>query len=254
MLTPRNHGRGRKLDLSSENAAARGCRDVSLRNLRPCGPPGRTAPVFHQGVIGALGAALWLSVVLASSWMLCYVSFASFSVLLGRPAGENLKPLSRFVCASDALRACFAFWPVERIPELEVPNVAKKSSTKRPAQVAASTKAAQLKAENTVKRPQPLWLQQRPKPVLESDELPPAPERVNKAHQSQGPPRLLCKHEVCAIAGATFPSVWAWMRAGTFPRSRVVGGKSMWLSSEIEAWITSLPLRPLKGDSRGPQP
>jgi hypothetical protein len=38
------------------------------------------------------------------------------------------------------------------------------------------------------------------------------------------------------------------MRAGTFPRSRVVGGKSMWLSSEIEAWLAALPVRQLKGD------
>ena len=36
-------------------------------------------------------------------------------------------------------------------------------------------------------------------PVLESDQLP-APERVNAANQSQGPPRLLDKAEVCAIA------------------------------------------------------
>ena len=119
-----------------------------------------------------------------------------------------------------------------------MPNVAKKSptTTKRPAQVAASTKAAQLKTENAAKRPQPLWLQQRPKPVLESDELPPAPERVNAAHQSQGPPRLLDKGQVCAICNVSFPTVWAWMRAGTFPRSRAVGGKSMWLSRATHRW------------------
>ena len=39
------------------------------------------------------------------------------------------------------------------------------------------------------------------------------------------------------------------MRAGTFPRSRVVGGKSMWLSTEVDAWMSALPLRPLKGDT-----
>ena len=26
-----------------------------------------------------------------------------------------------------------------------------------------------------------------------------------------------------------FPTIWAWMRPGTFPRARVVGGKSMWV-------------------------
>ena len=120
------------------------------------------------------------------------------------------------------------------------------SRTKRPAaQVAASKKAAALKAE--AKRPQPLWLQQRMPPVLQSDPSP-APERVNAANQSQGPPRLLDKAEILTITRVSFPTVWQWMRAGTFPRSRVVGGKSMWLSSEVEAWIVSLPLRPLKGD------
>jgi len=63
-----------------------------------------------------------------------------------------------------------------------------------------------------------------------------------------GTVRLLSKHEIVAITGVTYPTVWAWMRDGAFPRSRVVGGKSAWLSSEIEAWIAGLPLRPLKGD------
>jgi predicted DNA-binding transcriptional regulator AlpA len=38
------------------------------------------------------------------------------------------------------------------------------------------------------------------------------------------------------------------MRAGTFPRSRAVQGRSMWLSTEIEDWMRKLPLRQLKGD------
>lgn len=58
------------------------------------------------------------------------------------------------------------------------------------------------------------------------------------------------KTEVCALTNATFPSIWAWMRAGTFPRARVVGGRSMWLSTEVDAWLAALPVRPLKGDNR----
>jgi predicted DNA-binding transcriptional regulator AlpA len=65
---------------------------------------------------------------------------------------------------------------------------------------------------------------------------------------SPGVVRLLDRHEVCAITGVTYPSLWTWMRAGTFPRSRIVGGKSKWRSDEIEAWIAALPVRPLKGD------
>ena len=38
------------------------------------------------------------------------------------------------------------------------------------------------------------------------------------------------------------------MRAGTFPRSRIAGGKSKWLSTEVDAWLAALPVRPLKGD------
>jgi predicted DNA-binding transcriptional regulator AlpA len=58
----------------------------------------------------------------------------------------------------------------------------------------------------------------------------------------------MSKAEVLAITGVTFPTIWSWMRNGTFPRSRVVGGKSMWFSSEIEAWLAALPVRQLKGD------
>jgi hypothetical protein len=35
----------------------------------------------------------------------------------------------------------------------------------------------------------------------------------------------------------------------TFPRSRIVGGKSIWRSDEVEAWLDALPVRTLKGDS-----
>jgi predicted DNA-binding transcriptional regulator AlpA len=64
--------------------------------------------------------------------------------------------------------------------------------------------------------------------------------------------RLLAKRDVLAITNVSFPTIWAWMRAGKFPRARVVGGQSMWLSSDIEAWLASLPVRRLKGDSEKP--
>lgn len=50
-------------------------------------------------------------------------------------------------------------------------------------------------------------------------------------HERAPPTRLLKKSEVLAIVGVSYPSLWAWMRAGHFPRSRVVRGHSMWLSS-----------------------
>jgi predicted DNA-binding transcriptional regulator AlpA len=65
---------------------------------------------------------------------------------------------------------------------------------------------------------------------------------------SQLPVRLMNRHEVCALANVSYPSVWVWMRDGKFPRSRIVGGRSMWLSTDIDAWLVALPVRPLKGD------
>jgi predicted DNA-binding transcriptional regulator AlpA len=72
-----------------------------------------------------------------------------------------------------------------------------------------------------------------------------------RAHGARAPPsvRLLDKHEVCAIANVTYPTLWAWMRKSTFPRSRIVGEKSMWLSTDIDAWLAGLQVRPLKGDA-----
>jgi predicted DNA-binding transcriptional regulator AlpA len=72
------------------------------------------------------------------------------------------------------------------------------------------------------------------------------PELTDDAPSAGG--RLLDKPQVCKIANVTYPTIWAWMRAGKFPRARIVGGKSMWLSTEIDAWLAALPERPLKGD------
>jgi predicted DNA-binding transcriptional regulator AlpA len=62
------------------------------------------------------------------------------------------------------------------------------------------------------------------------------------------PASLLSRHEVVALSGFTYPWIWTMMRRGQFPRSRIVGGKSMWLASEIQGWLDKLPVRPLKGD------
>jgi predicted DNA-binding transcriptional regulator AlpA len=60
---------------------------------------------------------------------------------------------------------------------------------------------------------------------------------------------LLTKREVCTIVNATFPTIWQWMKDGKFPRSRIAGGRSVWRSDEIDAWLAGLPVRPLKGDA-----
>jgi predicted DNA-binding transcriptional regulator AlpA len=103
----------------------------------------------------------------------------------------------------------------------------------------AADKAAEPKTTNEPKRKQHPWLRA---PGIEP------PKREHASDRSQGPTPLLSKAEVCALVGASFPTVWEMMRAGTFPRSRIFGGKSMWLSSELEDWMQALPLRRLKGD------
>jgi predicted DNA-binding transcriptional regulator AlpA len=132
----------------------------------------------------------------------------------------------------------------------------KTTKTKKPAaQVEPANKAAALKATADAKRRQPPWLRDlaRELPPLNDEQLLPAPERKWSANLSQGPPRLLDKAQVCAIANASYPTLWSWMRDGRFPRSRVVGGRSMWLSTEVEQWMQRLPVRVLKGDApRGP--
>jgi predicted DNA-binding transcriptional regulator AlpA len=81
----------------------------------------------------------------------------------------------------------------------------------------------------------------------------PLSAKLIAAQQAPPPVRLLGKAEVLQITGVSFPTVWAWMRAGTFPRSRIVGGKSMWRSDEIDAWLAGLKVRPLKGDAPADQ-
>jgi predicted DNA-binding transcriptional regulator AlpA len=124
------------------------------------------------------------------------------------------------------------------------------STTKqRPAaQVAFAKKAAADKAKAAALTPK----------LIEESDLPRGPPKrvqVTAAKQvaaTQLPAlrhlQLLMKHEVVAITGVTFPTLWLWMRQGKFPRSRIVGGKSAWLASDVEQWLATLPVRPLKGD------
>jgi len=75
-----------------------------------------------------------------------------------------------------------------------------------------------------------------------------------RVHAPRAPPvRLLNKAEVLSLTGVTFPTIWTWMRAGKFPRARIIGkgsnSKSVWRSDEVEQWLADLPVRRLKGDA-----
>jgi predicted DNA-binding transcriptional regulator AlpA len=63
-----------------------------------------------------------------------------------------------------------------------------------------------------------------------------------------GMPYLLDRHQVVALANVSYPVIWKRMQNGTFPRSHINGGKTVWLSDEILAWMRSLPIRRLKAD------
>jgi predicted DNA-binding transcriptional regulator AlpA len=133
------------------------------------------------------------------------------------------------------------------------------SPSKRPAaQVAFAKKAADAKArkgKTSVIAPDLIDgnEQELAEEALAAANRPARKDDGRSLHAARAPParldaRLLSKREVLAIVGVSYPTLWSMMRANTFPRSRVVGGKSMWLSSEIEAWLAALPVRQLKGD------
>jgi prophage regulatory protein len=66
------------------------------------------------------------------------------------------------------------------------------------------------------------------------------------ATAATNPARFIGKPEVLDRVCASYPSIWQWMREGKFPRSRELGGKAVWLESEIETWIVNRPIRRLK--------
>jgi predicted DNA-binding transcriptional regulator AlpA len=66
--------------------------------------------------------------------------------------------------------------------------------------------------------------------------------------------RLIFRDELIDIVGVSYVTVWNWMRAGTFPRGRDIGGRTAWIESEVAAWIASRPIRRLKGDERSDGP
>jgi len=133
------------------------------------------------------------------------------------------------------------------------------SPSKRPAaQVAFAKKAADAKAakgKTSLIAPDLIDgnEQELAEEALAAANRPAREHDERSLHAARAPParlgaRLLSKREVLAIVGVSYPTVWSWMRRGTFPRSRVVGGKSMWVSTEIESWMAALPRCRLKGD------
>jgi predicted DNA-binding transcriptional regulator AlpA len=76
-----------------------------------------------------------------------------------------------------------------------------------------------------------------------------SPPAAHEAPPTNTGIRLLSKRQVLDRVGVTYVTLWNWMRAGTFPRARVMVGKSCWIESEVDAWAAALPERRLKGDA-----
>jgi predicted DNA-binding transcriptional regulator AlpA len=66
-----------------------------------------------------------------------------------------------------------------------------------------------------------------------------------------GNPKLLAKRQVLELLGCSANSLWRWVRAGRFPKGKMLGSKTVWLSTEVEAFVAGLPsqrLKPWEGD------
>jgi predicted DNA-binding transcriptional regulator AlpA len=110
-----------------------------------------------------------------------------------------------------------------------------------------ATTESKRKSKRRGKRARPAWLKNRNvRDRSSASVLPDAPILPNRLNGSL--PRLVSKREVTTMVGVSFPTLWAWMRLGTFPRSRLVGGRSKWVEAEVITWINALPVRKLKGD------
>jgi predicted DNA-binding transcriptional regulator AlpA len=88
-----------------------------------------------------------------------------------------------------------------------------------------------------------------PRPTPRATSLERARAAAQASANADQPLQYVSKAEVLKLVPVTYVTVWNWMRAGTFPRSRKVGGKSMWLKHEISAWMLRQPFSTLKGDN-----
>jgi predicted DNA-binding transcriptional regulator AlpA len=97
------------------------------------------------------------------------------------------------------------------------------------------------------------------RPVVEFRSSPPPPRAKmqkidNSSDGGDGEPqrpstepiRFLSKADVVALCHVSFPTIWKWMRQGTFPKGREVGGKTCWRSDEIAHWQNNRPIAQVK--------
>jgi predicted DNA-binding transcriptional regulator AlpA len=120
---------------------------------------------------------------------------------------------------------------------------------------AAKKKAARAAADRRYRQTQPKEARERhlARAALVATVLADRKDAEARSHASRAPPgglMLLSKRDVVGIAGVSYITIWQWMQRGTFPRSYVVGGKAMWRSDDVKAWLDALPTTKLKGDKQ----
>ena len=120
-------------------------------------------------------------------------------------------------------------------------------SLPRPSQRDLAQKAAKLKAANAKKAAQPIA--DNDAPALVDDSAPASPIDTRPAALLRGSPRLLGKAEVCDRVGVCFSTIWHWMRDGKFPRARSLLGLPMWVETEIDDYLATLPVKTYLGDA-----
>jgi predicted DNA-binding transcriptional regulator AlpA len=73
----------------------------------------------------------------------------------------------------------------------------------------------------------------------------------SRSAEDEAESRFLSKREVLDRVGVSYVTLWSWIRAGDFPHGRIVGQKTKWLAAEVTDWISSRPIRRVKGDDPG---
>ena len=58
---------------------------------------------------------------------------------------------------------------------------------------------------------------------------------------------FLSKSQVLKKVPVTAPTLWAWVRAGKFPKPRSISpNKTVWIETEVDAWMRAQPVRSYK--------
>jgi hypothetical protein len=131
-------------------------------------------------------------------------------------------------------------------------DVTKTPTGKRTTQVVLAQKAAELKAADDKKRSQPSWLRAMERKLPTLQDVPPVtPECVRAADQSQGPPRLLSKAEVLAIANTSQLCGCGCDRERSPVLASSVAG-ACGSRPRSRNGLSNLPIRKRKGDDANP--